>query len=74
MTYCRILLPQLLGVPRLIYLDCDLLVFRDLTEPFDLQLSPGKLIAAVPTPKHPPSQMTRRVGKSDEASGRRRLL
>ena len=28
MTYCRTLLPQLLNVPRLIYLDCDVLVFR----------------------------------------------
>ena len=35
MTYCRILLPHLLDVPRLIYLDCDVLVFRDLSELFD---------------------------------------
>ena len=48
MTYCRILLPQLLGVPRLIYLDCDVLVFRDLSELFDLELSHGKVLAAVP--------------------------
>ena len=48
MTYCRILLPQLLDVPRLIYLDCDGLVFRDLSELFDLELSPGKVLAAVP--------------------------
>ena len=48
MTYCRILLPQLLDVPRLIYLDCDALVFRDLSELFDLGLSPGKVLAAVP--------------------------
>ena len=27
MAYCRILLPHLLGVSRLIYLDCDVLVF-----------------------------------------------
>lgn len=47
MTYCRILLPQLLDVPRLIYLDCDALVFRDLSELFDLQLPPGKVLAAV---------------------------
>ncbi len=32
MAYCRTLLPRLLDVPRLIYLDCDLLVFRDLSE------------------------------------------
>jgi lipopolysaccharide biosynthesis glycosyltransferase len=48
MTYCRILLPHLLDVPRLIYLDCDVLVFRDLSELFDLDLSPGKVLAAVP--------------------------
>ncbi len=48
MTYCRILLPHLLDVPRLIYLDCDVLVFRDLSELFDLELSPGKILAAVP--------------------------
>ena len=34
MTYCRTLLPQLLNVPRLIYLDCDVLVFRDLAKLF----------------------------------------
>lgn len=48
MTYCRILLPHLLDVPRLIYLDCDVLVSRDLSELFDLELSPGKILAAVP--------------------------
>jgi hypothetical protein len=48
MTYCRTLLPRLLDVPGLIYLDCDLLVFRDLSELFDLELSPGKILAAVP--------------------------
>src|SRR6266436_2918490 len=48
MAYCRILLPHLLGVPRLVYLDCDVLVFRDLSELFDLELSHGKVLAAVP--------------------------
>ena len=48
MTYCRLLLPHLLDVPRLIYLDCDVLVFRDLSELFNLELSPGKVLAAVP--------------------------
>jgi lipopolysaccharide biosynthesis glycosyltransferase len=48
MTYCRILLPHLLGVPRLIYLDCDVLVFRDLSQLFDFKLSTGKFVAAVP--------------------------
>jgi lipopolysaccharide biosynthesis glycosyltransferase len=48
MTYCRILLPHLLNVPRLIYLDCDVLVFRDLSQLFDVELSPGKVLAAVP--------------------------
>jgi len=48
MTYCRILLPHLLNLPRVIYLDCDVLVFRDLSRLFDLELSPGKVLAAVP--------------------------
>src|SRR5436309_3265711 len=48
LTYCRILLPHLLDVSRLIYLDCDVLVFRDLSPLFDLELSPGKVLAAVP--------------------------
>ena len=52
MAYCRILLPQLLDVPRLIYLDCDVLVFRDLSELFDVEFSPGKLIAAVRIRSH----------------------
>jgi lipopolysaccharide biosynthesis glycosyltransferase len=47
MAYCRILLPRALDVPRLIYLDCDVLVFRDLSELFDLKLSSGKILAAV---------------------------
>ena len=46
MTYCRILLPRLLDVPRLIYLDCDVLVLRDLAPLFDLELSPDKVLAA----------------------------
>ncbi len=46
MTYCRILLPRLLNVERLIYLDCDVLVFRDLAQLFDLELAPGKVLAA----------------------------
>jgi lipopolysaccharide biosynthesis glycosyltransferase len=48
MTYCRILLPQLIDAPRLIYLDCDVLVFRDLSELFDLKLAADKILAAVP--------------------------
>src|SRR5205823_439584 len=48
MTYCRILLPHLLDVPRVIYLDCDVLVFRDLSELFYLELLPGKVLCAVP--------------------------
>jgi|GEM_PF-1648776 len=48
MAYCRILLPRLLDVPRMIYLDCDVLVCRDLSELFDIELSPGKILAAVP--------------------------
>jgi lipopolysaccharide biosynthesis glycosyltransferase len=48
MAYCRILLPDLLDVPRLIYLDCDVLAFRDLSQLFDRELSDGKIVAAVP--------------------------
>ena len=48
MAYCRLLLPHLQDVPRLIYLDCDVLVFRDLSQLYDLQLSDGKVIGAVP--------------------------
>src|SRR5215471_7169008 len=44
MTYCRILLPQLVNLPRLIYLDCDTLVFRDLSELFDLELASRKVL------------------------------
>jgi lipopolysaccharide biosynthesis glycosyltransferase len=47
MAYCRILLPQLLDVSRLIYLDCDVLVFRDFAELFDANLPFGKVIGAV---------------------------
>ena len=47
MAYCRTLLPHLLNVSRLIYLDCDVLVFRDLSELFDIELACGKVIAAV---------------------------
>ncbi|PYJ30241.1 MAG: hypothetical protein DME90_03685 [Verrucomicrobia bacterium] len=53
MTYCRTLLPQVLNVPRLIYLDCDVLVFRDLAKLFDLELPPGKVLAAVPDSETP---------------------
>lgn len=48
MAYCRILLAQLLDVSRLIYLDSDVLVFRDVSQLFDIELLPGKLVAAVP--------------------------
>jgi lipopolysaccharide biosynthesis glycosyltransferase len=47
MAYFRILLPRVLDVSRLIYLDCDVLVFRDLSELFDHHLSSGKILAAV---------------------------
>ena len=47
MAYCRILLPHLLNVQRVIYVDCDVLVFRDLSELFDNELSSDKIIGAV---------------------------
>jgi lipopolysaccharide biosynthesis glycosyltransferase len=53
MAYCRILLPHLLDVRRLVYIDCDVLVFRDLSELFDLELSPGKVLAAAPDSETP---------------------
>src|SRR5207237_9727417 len=39
MTYCRILLPQLVNVPRLIYLDCDTLVLRDISYFFAIEVA-----------------------------------
>jgi len=48
MTYCRTLLPRVLDVRQLIYLDCDLLVLRDLSELFDLELPHSRILAAVP--------------------------
>jgi hypothetical protein len=48
MTYCRTFLPRVLDVPRLIYLDCDLLVLRDLSKLFDLELPRSRILAAVP--------------------------
>jgi len=36
-----------LDLRRVIYLDCDLLVFRDLSKLFDFELPPGKILAAV---------------------------
>jgi lipopolysaccharide biosynthesis glycosyltransferase len=47
MTYCRILLPHLVNVSRLIYLDCDTLIFRDLSELFDHELEVRNVLAAV---------------------------
>ena len=47
MAYCRILLPRVLEASRLIYLDCDALVFRDLSELFDHPLPSGKILGAV---------------------------
>jgi lipopolysaccharide biosynthesis glycosyltransferase len=47
MAYCRILLPCLVDVPRVIYLDADTLVFRDISELFDLRLPTGQPLAAV---------------------------
>ena len=46
MAYCRTLLPRLLDVPRVVYLDADTLIFRDLSELFDLKLPTDKALAA----------------------------
>ncbi len=49
-AYARLFLHELLpGVSRLIYLDCDLLVARDLVELFDFPLGAAPLAAAVDT-------------------------
>ncbi len=45
-AYCRILLPRF-EVSHLIYLDCDVLVFRDLSTLYELELPSGKILAAV---------------------------
>jgi hypothetical protein len=47
MAYCRILLPRLMDAPRVVYLDADTLIFRDLSELFDLKLPTDKALAAV---------------------------
>jgi lipopolysaccharide biosynthesis glycosyltransferase len=47
MAYCRILLPRVLSASRVVYLDCDVLVFRDLSDLFERPLSSGKILAAV---------------------------
>src|SRR5437879_10937368 len=46
-TYCRILLPQLVNVPRLIYLDCDTLVFRDVSDLFYIEFVSHMALASV---------------------------
>ena len=46
MAYCRILLPRLMDAPRVVYLDADTLIFRDLSELFDLKLPTDKALAA----------------------------
>jgi lipopolysaccharide biosynthesis glycosyltransferase len=48
MQYTRIALPNLLRQPKCLYLDCDILVFRDVSELFDLQLNQDCPFAAVP--------------------------
>ena len=47
-TYARLLLPELVpsSVTRLLYLDCDIVVLRDIGELFDERLD-GSLLAAV---------------------------
>ncbi|NEN98385.1 MAG: hypothetical protein F6K50_23575, partial [Moorea sp. SIO3I7] len=48
MTYCRLLIPQLVREPRTIYLDSDVLVLRDLSVLYDLNLESNNVMAAVP--------------------------
>lgn len=47
MTYARILLPSLLQVPRVIYLDTDLLVGKDICELWNVDVSDHPVAAAV---------------------------
>lgn len=46
MTYARLLLPELIQAPRLLYLDCDLLVRSDIAPLWETDLA-GKVFAAV---------------------------
>jgi lipopolysaccharide biosynthesis glycosyltransferase len=48
MAYARVLLAEVLDAPRCVYLDVDILVFRDLGEIFDLPLDEPFVFAAVP--------------------------
>lgn len=46
MLYARLLIPEILQVPRVVYLDCDFLVTRNLSELYQLDLG-GHVAAAV---------------------------
>ena len=48
MAYSRIVLPDLLEASKCVYLDCDILVFRDVAELFDSRLKQSAVLAAVP--------------------------
>ena len=47
MAYVRLLLPDLVGASRCLYLDSDILVLRDVSELYDLELGNGILLGAV---------------------------
>ena len=44
-------LSHLLKASKAIYLDCDILVFRNLAELYDLSFTQSALLAAVPDPE-----------------------
>ena len=48
MTYARVALPDLLEASKCLYLDCDILVLRDIAGLFDLSFGQGVVLAAVP--------------------------
>lgn len=48
MPYARIMLPERVAESKCLYLDSDILVFRDVAELFDTHLDGGCVLAAVP--------------------------
>lgn len=59
--YYRLMIPELVPAPKVLYLDCDVLVRKDLSALFDTDLE-GKLAAAVVNPFYDAS----RIGLEEE--------
>jgi hypothetical protein len=64
MAYCRILLPHLLDVPRLINLGSDVLVFRDLSKLFDFELPLARFLQRFPIRKRCHSRTTQLLSQT----------